>query len=347
MTQTPPPSGGYPWLDAVREHVLALHLRIRNAVTAACAQQALEELSAVAADEPGDTIYAIDKVSEELLVESFTELAQRIGPIVLIAEGLAHGKTVLPSRALEEAAVVRIIVDPIDGTRGIMYQKRPAWILTGVAPNRGNATDLQDLVLSVVTELPLLKQHLADQFWAVKNGPLHAVRHDLLRNTTTKFQPHPSRAPTIAHGCAYLSRFFPGARDELSAIEEDLMRQLLGPAPAGKALCFEDQCASSGGQMVELLMGRDRFMADLRPLMRPLLARRQQPTSLCCHPYDLAGLVVAEAAGVLVTDENGGPLRAPLDVDADVCWVGYANAALRQAVEPVLQRVLRERGWLA
>ena len=32
-----------------------------------------------------------------------------------------------------------IIVDPIDGTRGLMYQKRPAWILTGVAAGPGAA----------------------------------------------------------------------------------------------------------------------------------------------------------------------------------------------------------------
>ena len=37
----------------------------------------------------------------------------------------------------------RVIVDPIDGTRGLMYQKRSAWILTGVAPNRGPGTSLR------------------------------------------------------------------------------------------------------------------------------------------------------------------------------------------------------------
>ena len=57
----------------------------------------------------------------------------------------------------------RVIVDPIDGTRGLMYQKRPAWILTGVAPNRGEATSLADIELAVQTEIPLVKQHLSDQ----------------------------------------------------------------------------------------------------------------------------------------------------------------------------------------
>jgi len=45
---------------------------------------------------------------------------------------------------------------------------------------------------------------------------------------------------------------------------------------------------------------------------------------------------------VIVTDPDGGPLRAPLDVESPVAWVGYANAALRESIEPVLQRLLRE-----
>jgi hypothetical protein len=28
-----------------------------------------------------------------------------------------------------------------------------------------------------------------------------------------------------------------------------------------------------------------------------------------------------------------------------VAWIGYANAAIRAQIEPLLQRTLRERGW--
>ena len=66
-----------------------------------------------------------------------------------------------PSGADETSADWRIIVDPIDGTRGLMYQKRSAWILTGVAPNRGPGTSLSDIELAVQTEIPLVKQHLS------------------------------------------------------------------------------------------------------------------------------------------------------------------------------------------
>ena len=69
-----------------------------------------------------------------------------------------------------------IIVDPIDGTRGLMYQKRSAWVLTGVAPNRGADTSLRDIVLAVQTEIPLVKQHLSDQMWALKGEGAQARR---------------------------------------------------------------------------------------------------------------------------------------------------------------------------
>ena len=120
----------------------------------------------------------------------------------------------------------------------------------------------------------------------------------------------------------------------------------MGASPAGKALCFEDQYASSGGQLYELMVGHDRFNADLRPLMRPLLEKRGQPAGLCCHPYDCATWLVAEEAGVSLTDALGGPLDGPLDVTTGLSWAGYANAALRQRIEPVMVEFLKKRGRL-
>jgi hypothetical protein len=50
---------------------------------------------------------------------------------------------------------------------------------------------------------------------------------------------------------------------------------------------------------------------------------------------------------VIVTDETGQPLRAPLDVTTDVGWIGYANAALKALVEPHLRAALVRRGLVA
>ena len=44
-----------------------LHRKLRALVLAACQQQTTEELAAVADDGEGDTIFAIDKIGEDLL----------------------------------------------------------------------------------------------------------------------------------------------------------------------------------------------------------------------------------------------------------------------------------------
>src|SRR5579862_8483564 len=153
-------------IDSLLAPLRTLHEQIRNAVVTACEQAALEDLASVAKEEEGDTIYAVDRVSEDLLIEFVEREIAHETPVVLIAEGLEHGKVVLPHGAAEESAIYRIIVDPIDGTRGLMYQKRSAWILTGVASNKGPDTNLQDIELAVQTEIPLVKQHLSDTLWA-------------------------------------------------------------------------------------------------------------------------------------------------------------------------------------
>ena len=154
-------------------------------------------------------------------------------------------------------------------------------------------------------------------------------------------------ATTIEHGYASIARFFPGARDELAALDEAIVLGALGPYAPGKAHCFEDQYASTGGQLYELMAGHDRFVADLRPLMRPLLAGRGLPPALTCHPYDICTALIAEESGVIVTDPYGRPLDAPLNVEAEVAWAGYANAHIRAQIEPLLQEELRARGWIA
>ncbi len=306
------------------EAIVALHDRIRAAVVDACERQSADAMSAVAHDDAGDTIYAVDRVSEETLIEGLSQLGE---PVVLIAEGLPPEGLVLGGK--ESDCAYRILVDPIDGTRGLMYQKRPAWILTGVAPNRGPATSLRDITLAVQTEIPLVKQHLSDQLWAVRGEGVVARRFNRLTGESIPLTLHPSKADTVAHGFASVSRFFPGGRDILAAIDDELMLAVGGPAAPGKAICFEDQYISTGGQLYELMAGHDRFIADIRPLLGL--------SGLCCHPYDLCTMLIAEELGVILTDAAGEPLDAPLDLETDVSWAGYANAQLRERMEPIFR----------
>jgi fructose-1,6-bisphosphatase/inositol monophosphatase family enzyme len=331
---------------ALLAQIRGVHEAIRDEVVAACERQSIDDLSAVVGDDAGDTQFAVDRVSEAVLLARFEELARR-WPCLLVAEGLGQdGRRVLPAGTRAEDVEIVVVVDPIDGTRGLMMQKRPGWVLTGVAPYRGGGETLADIVLAVQTEIPLVKQHLSDTLWAVAGGGAHGERFNRMTHARRPFTPRPSRARSIDQGFGGVARFFPGARVELASIDEEVVEAVLGPTVRGRALAFEDQYISNGGQLAELMFGHDRWVADLRPIVEPLLAARGRALGICSHPYDLCTELVAREAGVIVTDPAGRPLGAPLDVFADVAFVAYANPGIRAQVEPPLRAALRARGLL-
>jgi fructose-1,6-bisphosphatase/inositol monophosphatase family enzyme len=332
-------------LVELNDQLRRLHDWIRGVVVAECEVRAAEELAQVVHDGAGDVTYAVDRVSETAIVDWLVREIAVFEPIVLIGEGLPNGRMMLPEKAAESDAHWRVIVDPIDGTRGLMYQKRPAWILTGVAPNRGEATSLADIELAVQTEIPLVKQHLSDQVWALRGQGVRGLRYNRLTSESEPLAIRPSTASDLRHGFATVCRFFPGGRDVLAALDEELCQRLL-TRQAGEVGVFEDQYACTGGQLYGLASGQDRFVADLRPLVQPLVAARGRAAGHCCHPYDLPTKLIAEEAGVVVTAPNGRPLDAPLDTETNVGWIGYANRELQAHIEPVLQELLREHGLL-
>jgi fructose-1,6-bisphosphatase/inositol monophosphatase family enzyme len=328
--------------------VKAIHDAIRAEVTAACAASSTDDLAAVTGKQAGDVIYAVDRLSEQVLVERFAALAEN-WPCMLVAEGLGvNGRRMLPAGTPEREAEIVALVDPIDGTRGLMYQKRPAWILTGIAPYRGGGETLADIRLAVQSEIPLVKQHLADTLWAVAGEGARAERLDTVAGTRAALALRPSRATTVAHGFGGLSKFFSGTRAELAAIDDAVVGRLLGEGgDDGDPLVFDDQYLSSAGQLYELLAGHDRWIADLRPLLQPARRAAGRAPLFCAHPYDLSCELIAREAGVIVTDPRGARLAAPLDVTSDVAWVGFANAELARTVGGALTAELRARGLLA
>ena len=76
--------------------ILRLQARIRDAVVLACEQNDVTDLTQIVREEEGDTIYSIDRVSEELLVSFLSREIAPTAPIILIAEGLPDGQVVLP-----------------------------------------------------------------------------------------------------------------------------------------------------------------------------------------------------------------------------------------------------------
>jgi hypothetical protein len=289
-----------------------------------------------------DTIYKIDTEVDPIL-EHFCEEWGRQTPLVLIAEGIEdeHGnesEVTFPRGIALEKALIRLIVDPIDGTRGIMYDKRAAWALAGVAPNKGPGTRLRDIEVAVMTELPTSKMGFGDVLWAIKDHGAHGVREKLDQPDVAAPLPlRPSQAEGINHGFASVSNFFPGTKQLASELMEYLARNLVGPTDVTKATVFDDQYISTGGQFYELIVGHDRFNADLRPAFYRI---QKQPEGLCCHPYDCATLLIAEEAGVHITDEIGNPLDGPLDTTTGLSWIGYANTSLQNKIHPLVRKFL-------
>jgi hypothetical protein len=220
-----------------------------------------------------------------------------------------------------------------------MYGKRSAWALFGVAPppTPNRHPRLDDIAVALQAELPTARSALADLLWAARGEGVQAETHDLRTGEVTPFVPRPSRATNLAGGFATVSKFFPGVKVPAARLEEALFARLLGPPTGESPQIFDDEYISSGGQLYELMVGHDRFIADLRPLLHD---PAEGVNRLCAHPYDLCTWLIAHEAGVIVTDAAGEPLRAPLDTTTSVAWIGYANETLRAAIEPELRQLL-------
>ncbi|MSU47408.1 MAG: inositol monophosphatase [Lacunisphaera sp.] len=321
----------HPHLDQARRLLCRLHDAICESVSTA-QRRSSQRMARVAAVTSADTIYAIDRVSEATVLAWFKRHWPQRWPVELVMEGLEGHAVTFPRGTPVARTLFKCILDPIDGTRGLMYNKRSAWSLVALAPQRGAKTNLSDIVVAVMTELPTSKQGLADQLSAVRGRGVLAVRTDLRTKLRTKFKPRPSRARTVAHGFASFAKFFPPGKAWLAEREEKLWRRL-----GAGAEIFDDQYLSSGGQIYELLMGHDRFIADLRPLA---FAQLRVKGGLPCHAYDLCTALIAQELGCVITAPDGQPLRAPLDTTSPVAWVGYANPALARRIGPKLRALL-------
>lgn len=291
-------------------------------------------MSRVAAVTSADTIYGIDKVSEHAVLAWFAKHWPKSEPVELVMEGLEdHGAVVFPRGTPVARTKWKCILDPIDGTRGLMYDKRSAWSLAALAPQRGSQTNLSDIAAAVMTELPTSKAGFADQLSAVKRRGVRAKRVDLRTGRAKRFVPRPSRATALAHGFASFAKFFPAAKAWIAVREEKFLRAV-GAGPE----VFDDQYLSSGGQLYELLMGRDRLVADIRPRAFQATKARGAPP---CHPYDVCCALIAQEAGCVIESPDGTPLRVPLDTTTPVAWAGYANRVLARRLRAALRRICR------
>ncbi len=311
---------------------------IRDAVIAGRDAASLESMSAVAHESAADTIYAIDKVSEEAIAKWFIAVWPADEPVELVLEGVDESAPLcFPVGTHPADTKWKCIIDPIDGTRGIMYDKRSAWALAGLAPQLGAATALSDIVAAAMTEIPTSKQWRADQLSATRGGGVTAEAVNVLDGTRTPLEVRPSGATDFRHGFASMAKFFPEGRTLISQIEEQVWDEIVGLGSTKSPTIFDDQYISTGGQFYELLMGHDRFVGDVRPIVHACL---DLDSVLVCHPYDVAAALVLTEAGVVYETPFGDFPEAPLDTTSPVAWLGFANETLAKIARPVLTKAI-------
>lgn len=328
-------------IDDIRERLAYVGEIVRDYALAELRRRTAADLSVITSVSPSDKIYAIDSAIEETLISTLESELAPVLSFALICEGVNDERPLpFPRDYPVEECAARLIIDPIDGTRPIMYNKRSAWWLAGLAANRGAATSLSDIEVAVQVEIPTTRALYADTFWAIRGRGAHGETVNLLNSHRTVYTPHPSPSPTIEGGFASFFHPFPGGRDIVAAIEEELFFSILGGLETNRSAVFDDQYLSTGGQLHELMNGRDRLLVDIRGLLFDRFRREGRAPGHACHPYDLAASLVAEEAGVIITDGRGLQLDAPLNTTTDVTWIGYANATIRQQVEPRLREVL-------
>ncbi|MHC5064303.1 MAG: FIG domain-containing protein [Planctomycetota bacterium] len=328
-----------PELRTWHSRLTLLQDRIRSAIRQAQTEQSIQVLSRSARDEAGDTIFGLDISAEEAILPLCEEWAKDTS-FVLVAEGIEPSTGKKFGRNPEW----RLILDPVDGTRGLMYDKRSAWSLAGLAREGEGGARLQDIELAVMSELPTSRQNLADRLWAVRGQGAFGERYNLDTGEGKELPLVPSKETDLRHGFATVCNFFQGGKELISRLEEELMYRLLGGWRSDKAEVYCDQYICSGGQLAEIALGRDRLVIDIRPLV--YRAHGEEGT-LCSRPYDLCCMLVAQETGCRVSDPDGGELDSPLNTSTNLSFVAYANAELAEIVQPVLSELLRKHGLVS
>ncbi len=339
--------------EAIATRLELLGLAVRHRLRASQLAGDMHRFQEAVAHEGGDTIFWIDRKVDAAILPEVAAWPDYLLPLELVMEGLGQSgrqRVGPPSGPLKH----RLMIDPIDGTRNIMFDKRSAWFLAALAPTHradGAATTLRDAIAAVMVELPVSKAGFADSFVMHREAGdrpvLTATRQRLEgSNDQVRLTPSPSSADNLLDGFAHVTNYFPG----IKLLAADLMETIadrMGCFNAGdgsrRCRIFDDQYISTGGQMIELMIGHDRMCLDIRPLLARIAARQTgRPYAVhACHPYDLSGFPAAAAAGVVLTDGFGRPLDAPFDVHADMHWCGYANRSLFEKINPIVQQ------WLA
>lgn len=285
-----------PTLDALARALVEVGLAVRAALGAVGGAADRR----VVRTEGGDDVFGVDERADAVVL---AELDRRCAawPGHLVMEGYDD-----PVPVAGGDGPWTYLVDPIDGTRPYLAGKRSAWVLLGAGRD---AATLEDLEVGAAVELPTDRAVLAREAWARRGGPPFAVDRDLRTGDEVAVELRPDG--TLEHAFVTVARFGPGSHGPIGAWADRLLAGLV---------VFDDLHPCSGGLLMGVAGGSDAAVLDPRPLL--------DPGGMAAHPYDLAALVVARAAGVVVEAIPPGPLSVPLDPQTPVAWAAYATPAV-------------------
>jgi hypothetical protein len=339
------------WNDRLRALADEIRGTVRAAVRAGLERGSLDELAMPQGQGAGDVTFGIDVPSEEALDRWFVARA-REGALSLFSEdrgwrhlGPAPGGGAPRELGGFDHGGPRIMVDPIDGTRNLMADLRPAWTLVSFAPAGPGEPRLSDLEGGYLSEIPPSNAATYRVLSASLGRPgapkgCDLADHDLaggtrLRARRLRVDPR----ARVERGYFPFFRYEPAHRPALARLERAFFERLARHEGTDPRAVYDDQYISSAGQLALLALGTYRMVVDARALV----ARRAGESAVTSKPYDVAGAVLcARAAGAVVTAADGGELDFPLDATTPVDLVGYANAATRARLEPHWLAVLAE-----
>jgi fructose-1,6-bisphosphatase/inositol monophosphatase family enzyme len=333
------------------ERLLDLSDRVRGAARGALlrAVQAgsLDELSRQAGTGAGDVTYGIDVPAEDAVSDWFEEVARSTALSLLTEDaGWRHRGPdgIGGARELDgfHHGGPRISVDPIDGTRMLMNDLRPAWTVIGAAGAGAGTPRLSEVAVGILSEIPDSRAAKYRRLVAQRGQGCKFEERALADDrVVAKRKLDAGSDDRIDHGLFPFFRYMPDQRPEIAAIEAAFFQRIAEKAGADVRACWDDQYVSNGGQLALLAMGTYRMIADLRAW---LAAKRGRPT-LTGKPYDIAGAVIcAQEAGCIVADVDGSPLDMPLDTKTPVGFVGFANRRTASRLGPHLREAMRESG---
>ncbi len=280
----------------------------------------------------GDLTYALDDVADEALATFGRSLGQRY-PVTLVAEGpglLRYGDG-------SEGRPLRVLVDPVDGTRSLMHDMRSAWAVTGVAPDHGDLTRLSDCEVAVQTELPTTSAGIYHVLTAIAGQGATIARHDVRTGKCLDARPlRASADDRIDNGYLCFARFLPVERTLVASLEQAFLEEVIDAFDLSPRLIYDDQYLCNAGQMFYVVTGRYRMLADLRGWLH----RTYGIDNFTAKPYDMAALLVYREAGVPILDEHFALFDAPMDTETRLSILAFANPTLAQRLAPALADVM-------